>query len=379
MPSSIHPDWPLFIGLISGTSADGIDAALVQFSPEGRCQFIHGLTCAWDADIRSVLLAVGQGAQTADLDHLGQLDIQVGRAFAACAKRLLQEAKVDAAQVKAIGSHGQTIRHRPSIDFPFTWQIGDPNTIAELTGLTTVADFRRRDMAAGGQGAPLMSVFHQALLGNPGEDCAVLNLGGIANLTLLARDGSVRGFDTGPANALLDAWYLHHHGKPFDAHGTWAASGQLHAPLLKCLLDDPWFTLPPPKSSGREHFHLDWVCAQFNIDTLPPRDVQATFLELSARTISQALLAHLPDVQRMLLCGGGVHNRHFVQRLRALLPNVNLVFSGEMGIDPDYMEAMGFAWLARQTLLGLPGNMPSITGAIGERILGAIYPGETFS
>jgi len=376
MPALIHPDLPLFIGLMSGTSADGIDAALVQFTDEGRCHFIHGLTCAWEADIRQTLLQLGQGAQAVDLDALGQLDVQVGIAFAACANRLLREAKVDAAQVNAIGSHGQTIRHRPTGAFPFTWQLGDPNRIAELTGITTVADFRRRDMAAGGQGAPLMSAFHRALLGNTDEDSAVLNVGGIANLTLLGRDGHVCGFDTGPANALLDAWCQQHQGTPFDANGSWAASGQIHKPLLTCLLDDPWFALPPPKSTGREHFHLDWVRSRFNVDHLPSADVQATLLELSAVTVSQALHAHLPNVQRALVCGGGVHNRHFIQRLCAHLPEVNVFSSLEIGIDPDYMEAMGFAWLARQTVLGLPGNAPSVTGAMGERILGAIYPGK---
>jgi len=377
MPQPIQPNLPLFIGLISGTSADGIDAALVQFPDEGRCHFIHGLTCAWDASLRRVLLELGQGAQAVDLDSLGQLDVQVGRAFADCAKRLLQESNVKATHVKAIGSHGQTIRHRPAASFPFTWQIGDPNHIAERTGITTVADFRRRDMAAGGQGAPLMPAFHHWLLNHCAEDGAVLNLGGIANLTLLAGDGRVCGFDTGPANALLDTWCQQQQGQCFDAQGAWAASGQIHEPLLTSLLDDPWFALPPPKSTGREYFHLDWVRSRFNIDHLPPADVQATLLELSAVTISQALQADLPHVQRALLCGGGVHNRYLIQRLRTHLPTIGWVSSLEMGIDPDYMEAMGFAWLARQSLLGLPGNAPSVTGAKGARILGAIYPGKT--
>jgi len=375
---AIQPHWPLFIGLMSGTSADGIDAALVQFSPEGHCHFIHGCTSAWDSCLRDTLLELGKGMQAVDLDTLGQLDVQVGIAFAASVQRLLHETGIDDTQVQAIGSHGQTIRHRPTARFPFTWQLGDPNRIAELTGITTVADFRRRDMAAGGQGAPLMPAFHQALLRCPDKDCAVLNLGGIANLSLLAADGSVRGFDTGPANALLDAWCQQQQGTAFDAQGMWAASGQIDQPLLTSLLDDSWFALPPPKSTGREQFHLDWVRSRYELDNVPPADVQATLLELSALTISRALQAYLPKVQRMLLCGGGVHNRQLIQRLRAHLPEVQLISSLEIGVDPDYMEAMGFAWLARQTLLGLPGNMPSVTGATGPRILGAIYPGRAF-
>jgi len=374
----IDPDGALFIGLISGTSADGIDAALVQFSGKSHCHFIHGCTYEWEISLRNALLALGQGVQAVDLDTLGQLDVQVGMAFAAAAQRLLQETGINPAQIRAIGSHGQTIRHRPAARFPFTWQIGDPNFIAELTGITTVADFRRRDMAAGGQGAPLMPAFHRALLRCPDEDCAVLNLGGIANLSLLAVDGNVRGFDTGPANALLDAWCQQQYGTAFDADGAWAASGQIHLPLLKRLLDDPWFALPPPKSTGREQFHLNWVCSQFDLNSLLPADVQATLVELSAVTISRALSAYLPNVQRVLLCGGGVHNRYLIQRLHTHLPDVKWVSSLEIGVNPDYMEAMGFAWLARQTLVGLPGNIPAVTGATGERILGAIYPGKKF-
>ena len=370
----IDPQLPLFLGLMSGTSADGIDAALVQFPDAGGCRFVHGHTFDWDAPTRAALVALGQGHEPASLDALGQLDARVGIAFAAAANGLLQQAGVQRAQVQAIGSHGQTIRHRPTSDPAFTWQIGDANRIAELTGITTVADFRRRDVAAGGHGAPLMPAFHLAMLGSGDEDRAVLNLGGIGNLSLLARDGSLRGFDTGPANALLDGWCQRHLGQPYDADGAFAARGQVNPALLARLLDEPWFALPPPKSTGREQFHLDWVQARLGAEALDPADVQATLLELTAATVADALLAHLPAARRLLVCGGGVRNPLLLQRIGQRLPGVEVVSSAAHGLDPDFMEAMGFAWLARETLAGRPGNLPSVSGARGPRILGAIHP-----
>ncbi len=372
--TSIDPQLPLFLGLMSGTSADGIDAALVQFPVEGGCRFVHGHTFDWQVRTRDALVALGQGAEPASLDALGQLDAEVGIAFAAAANGLLERAGIAHAQVRAIGSHGQTIRHRPTASPAFTWQIGDANRIAELTGITTVADFRRRDVAAGGHGAPLMPAFHLAMLGSSGEDRAVLNLGGIANLSLLARDGSLRGFDTGPANALLDGWCQRHLGTAFDADGAFAASGRVDEALLARLLDDAWFALPPPKSTGREQFHLDWVDARIGDAPLAPADVQATLLELTATTVTGALLAHLPGARRLLVCGGGVRNSHLLRRIAARLPGVEVVSSAAHGLDPDYMEAMGFAWLAREALAGRPGNLPSVSGARGPRILGAIHP-----
>ncbi|MGB3393337.1 MAG: anhydro-N-acetylmuramic acid kinase [Stenotrophomonas sp.] len=373
MPAA-NPRLPLFLGLMSGTSADGIDAALVQFPAEGGCRFVHGHTFDWSPALRAELVALGQGREPASLDALGQLDARVGIAFAEAANGLLAQARVDRAQVCAIGSHGQTIRHRPAAEPAFTWQIGDANRISELTGITTVADFRRRDVAAGGQGAPLMPSFHRAMLGSGDEDRAVLNLGGIANLSLIARDSSLRGFDTGPANALLDGWCQRHLGTPFDADGAFAAGGQVDAALLARLLAEPWFALPPPKSTGREQFHLDWVQAQLGEPALAPADVQATLLELTAATVADALLAHLPGVKRLLVCGGGVRNPPLLRRIGARLPGVAVVSSAEHGLDPDFMEAMGFAWLARETLAGRPGNLPAVSGARGPRILGAIHP-----
>ena len=371
--TSVDPQLPLFLGLMSGTSADGIDAALVQFPQSGGCRFVRGHTHAWDGATREALIALGQGGEPASMDALGQLDASVGIAFAAAANQLLEDAGVRHEQVQAIGSHGQTIRHRPLSNPAFTWQIGDANRIAELTGITTVADFRRRDVAAGGHGAPLMPAFHLAMLGSADEDRAVLNLGGIANLSLIARDGSIRGFDTGPANALLDGWCQRHLGHAFDADGAFAASGRVDEALLGRLLAEPWFALPPPKSTGREQFHLEWVEAQLGVNALAPADVQATLLELTAATVADALLAQLPGARRVLVCGGGVRNPQLLLRLQARLPSMQIGSSAEHGLDPDYMEAMGFAWLAQETLASRPGNLPSVSGARGPRILGAIH------
>jgi anhydro-N-acetylmuramic acid kinase len=367
----------LYLGLMSGTSADGIDAALVRFEGEGRtlrCELMHGRTFGWDAVVRTHLVALGQGADNVSLDALGSLDGRIALAFAEAALSLLQEAGVPRGRVRAIGSHGQTIRHRPQADPPFTWQLGDGNVIAERCGIATVADFRRRDVAAGGQGAPLMPAFHAALLGSPQEDRAVLNLGGIANFTLLPNEGDVRGFDTGPANALMDAWCERHTGRAYDADGAFAASGQTSATLLARLLADPWLALPPPKSTGREHFHLDWLQARMDSDTPSPADVQATLLELTARTVADALQMTQPDTRRVLVCGGGVRNPVLMARLAAHLPQAVVESTAAHGLDPDYVEAMGFAWLARETLAGRPGNLPAVTGASGPRVLGTVYP-----
>jgi anhydro-N-acetylmuramic acid kinase len=373
MSSSIDSQLPLYLGLMSGTSADGIDAALVQFPAHGGCHFVHGTTCPWDPALREALIGLGQGGDITSLDTLAQLDAQVAIAFAAAANHVLQKAGVGAAQVRAIGSHGQTVRHRPLATPAFTWQLGDGNRIAELTGITTVADFRRRDVAAGGHGAPLMPAFHLAMLGSADKDCAILNLGGIANLTLIARDGHIRGFDTGPANALLDAWCQRHLGTEFDADGQFAASGKLDAGLLASFAADPWFALPPPKSTGREQFHLPWMETHLQGHSIAPADVQATLLELTLTTVIEALLTHLPEVSSLLVCGGGVRNTVLMQRLQQRLPKVQVESSAARGLDPDYMEAMGFAWLAQQTLEGRPGNLPSVSGARGPRILGAIH------
>jgi anhydro-N-acetylmuramic acid kinase len=366
-------DGELYLGLISGTSADGIDVALVRFERNGHCALVAGNTCRWDAALRTRLVALGQGADATSLDELGGLDVRVAHAFADAALALLRETGVDARQVRALGSHGQTVRHRPQAAHPFTWQLGDGNVIAERTGMATVADFRRRDVAAGGHGAPLVPAFHAALLHDAREDRAVLNLGGIANFTLLPAQGAVRGFDTGPANALLDAWCERHTGHAFDASGAFAARGRVDGGLLARLLDEPWFAQSPPKSSGREQFHLRWVEERL-LGSEQPEDVQATLLELTAATVAEALLAQQPGTQRVLVCGGGVHNPLLLERIAARLPQARVESTATHGLDPDFVEAMAFAWLARETLAGRPGNLPAVTGACGPRVLGAVYP-----
>lgn len=320
------------------------------------------------------MLALSQhDAPPLSLDAVGTLDTHLGQAFADAANALIDESRVDRARIRAIGSHGQTLRHRPSGAFPFSLQLGDASVIAERTGITTVADFRRRDIAAGGQGAPLLPIFHAAMLRDPHEARAVLNLGGIGNLTLLPVSGPVRGFDTGPANGLMDAWSERHLGAAFDAGGAFAARGHVDENLLARLLDDPYFALPPPKSTGRDQFHLGWLDAQLQDTTRAPEDVQATLCELTAASVANALRAAQPETKRVLVCGGGVHNPALLARLASRLPDVAIESTATHGLDPDFVEAMAFAWLARETLAGRPGNLPEVTGARGLRVLGAIH------
>lgn len=368
----IDDDAAPYIGLISGTSADGVDAVLVRFRA-GRPQTLASHTHPWPAALRERVLAVAQGEAVLDLDAWGRLDVEIGHQFADAALHLLELDGTPAATVRAIGSHGQTLRHRPVGDHPFTLQLGDPSVIAERCRIDVVADFRRADVAAGGQGAPLLPALHAMLLSAPGRTRVVLNLGGIANLTVLAADGSVRGFDTGPANGLLDAWCLRHRGEPFDRDGAFAARGRVLPGLLDALLADPYFALPPPKSTGREHFHLDWLAARAPLAALDPADVQATLLELTVCSVVAAVARHAPDAMEVLACGGGVHNARLMHRLGESLAPRALGSTAGFGVDPDFLEATAFAWLARQRLLHLPGNLPAVTGARGPRVLGALY------
>ncbi|GHD72917.1 anhydro-N-acetylmuramic acid kinase [Luteimonas padinae] len=365
-----------FLGLMSGTSADGIDAALVDFDSDAstsRPTLRFARTYAWNSALRARLVALGQQDATLSLDEVGRLDVAIGRAFADAALQALADSGTAAAGVVAIGSHGQTLRHDPHGPLPYTLQLGCAATIAERTGITTVAGFRARDVAAGGQGAPLVPALHAALLHDPSESRAVLNLGGIANFTLLPAAGAVRGFDTGPANGLMDAWCLRHRGEAFDRGGAFAASGRVDGTLLARLLDEPWFAQPPPKSTGRDRFHLAWVESHMSGGEAPA-DVQATLLALTARTVADALRATQPDTARVIACGGGVHNPGLMAALAAELPGMVVESTSAHGLDPDAIEAMAFAWLARETLAGRPGNLAAVTGAAGARILGAIHP-----
>ncbi len=365
------PAAALYLGLISGTSADAIDAALVDFR-DGQPSCIATSATDYAPALRAVVLDLALARQTASFDVVGELDVAIAEAFAAAADALIVKAGVDRRQIRAIGSHGQTLWHRPYAKHPFTVQLGDPNVIAERLGITTVADFRRRDIAAGGQGAPLAPAFHAACFAAVDEARAVLNLGGIANLTLLVPDAPVRGFDTGPASALMDAWCATHTGASFDQGGAMAASGKVDAALLARLLDDPYFALPAPKSTGRETFQLHWLHGHLRGDEAPA-DVQATLLQLTAHSIAQALRRECPQAARVIACGGGVHNPQLLQALQAQIAPVLLETTATYAVDPDYVEAIAFAWLARETLEGRPGNRPEVTGARGARVIGAIY------
>ena len=365
------------IGLMSGTSMDGVDAALVRFDDAAALpELLARRTTPLPEGLQEELLALAQPGGN-ELDRLMRLDGTVARLFARAVREVLDQAGMSPDQIRALGSHGQTVRHVPAGPEPYTVQIGNPSLIAELTGITTVADFRRRDLAAGGQGAPLAPAFHAAFFRSPAENRIVLNIGGIANITRLAADAQipVSGFDTGPGNLLLDAWIRYRRGMAFDENGMWGAGGKVLPALLNALLADPYFRAPPPKSTGRELFHLDWLNAR--LATLPavnPQDVQATLQELTAVSIAEAIRRCAGEAQRVLVCGGGVHNPAVLARLQAKLPGVIVESTAVAGIDPDFVEAVGFAWLAKRTLDGLPGNVPAVTGARGERILGGIYP-----
>jgi anhydro-N-acetylmuramic acid kinase len=365
----------LYIGLISGTSVDGIDAALVRLD-ESSLELVGANTQAWDADLARRINALIESSGPS-WHELGTLHIEAGRAFAAAALALLEHCDVAASEVAAIGHHGQTVHHAPVGPSPFTIQIGDPNTVAARTGITTVADLRGYDMAVGGQGAPLVPAFHDWLLRSEPEHRVVLNIGGIANITTLCPNAPVRGCDTGPGNTLLDAWVRHHRTDRYDDAGNWAAQGAVSESLLATLLADPWFELPAPKSTGRELFNPDWLDAQLaKLETqLSPVDVQATLAELTAVTISDCINRTAPQCERVIVCGGGAFNDHLMGRLSAHC-TARIESSAEHGVAPDWVEALAFAWLARARLLGLPGNVPSVTGAHEPVILGGIYSGH---
>lgn len=366
----------LFLGLISGTSADAIDVALIAFDPAPR--LVAADAAAYPPHLRTRVLALARETAEINLDELCTLDVELGHAFADAALALLARENLAPSAVRALGSHGQTVRHKPSLAAPYTLQLGDPNVIAERTGITTVGDFRRRDIAAGGQAAPLVPGLHAALLSDAAEERVVLNLGGIANITVLPCDPAapLAGFDTGPANCLLDAWSLQQRGLGCDAGGAWAAQGRVDDELLAQMLAEPYFAQTGPKSSGREVFNMDWLRRQLGGRAIEAVDVQATLLALSARSVAAAIRRAAPRAQRVLACGGGVHNGALMAALATALAPVPVLSTASCGIDPDYVEAMAFAWLARQRLAGQPGNRADVTGARGPRVLGAIYFGS---
>lgn len=360
----------LYIGLMSGTSLDGLDIALIDQGQETRLLASHYVPMP--ESLRAMLLALcTSGAD--EVARVALAENQWVRLAAEGIAQLLVDQQLDAAAIRAIGSHGQTIRHEPARGF--TVQIGNPALLAELTGISVVSDFRRRDVAAGGQGAPLVPAFHETLFGGQGRHLAVLNIGGFSNLSLIQAQQPVAGFDCGPGNVLLDAWIQACKGESYDRNGDWAASGQLNPLLLMTLLSDPFFAGTGPKSTGREVFNLTWL--QQQLATLPPcpeADVQATLLELTARTIVESLQKAQATTDVLLVCGGGAHNTALMSRIAAKLPNTQVASTAAKGVDPDWVEATAFAWLAHCCLEGIAANRPSVTGAKGLRVLGAIYP-----
>ena len=365
----------LYIGLMSGTSMDGIDAVLVEFG-DRRCQIVAALSHEYPDELHTALVAATREPEQCTIDTFGRLDNWVGESFRDAALKLISESKTDVEYIVAIGSHGQTLRHQPRVERPFTLQIGDPNIIAAGTGITTVADFRRRDVALGGEGAPLLPPFHHWLFSNKKINRVVLNIGGIANVTILpAGRDCVMGFDTGPGNTLLDAWIQASKGKKFDEDGNWASSGKISSQLLALLLRDPYFAEPPPKSTGFEYFNLMWL-RQALSDTgdADEADVQATLCALTARSIADAIGTYAPDTTELLICGGGIDNSELIRWIASALPSVEIHSTAKFGLEPDWVEAAAFAWLARRCLDRKPGNLPGVTGADHAGILGGIYP-----
>jgi anhydro-N-acetylmuramic acid kinase len=373
----------LYIGLMSGTSLDGVDGVIADFeSPSPR--ILGHASAPLPSDLRAELLALN--ASSNDELHRAALAANaLMRVYAQVVASLLDRSGRNAAQVRAIGAHGQTVRHRPQAfdGTGYTIQLCQPALLAELTGIDVVADFRSRDVAAGGQGAPLAPFFHRAWFGQPGQALGLLNVGGIANLTVLHADGTQQGWDCGPGNALMDGWCQRHQGAAYDGQGAWAAGGTVSQALLTQLLAEPYFSAAPPKSTGRDLFHLAWLQSHLAAHAasqpkgaapLAPVDVQATLADVTARSCADDMRRHATGVTRLMVCGGGAFNTHLMRRLAALLPGVQVMSSDAAGLPPLQVEAAAFAWLARQAILREKLQLQSTTGARGARVLGGIYP-----
>ncbi|MEO8124243.1 MAG: anhydro-N-acetylmuramic acid kinase [Burkholderiales bacterium] len=366
----------MHIGLMSGTSLDGVDAVLARFPAEGGIEILAHTHAALDASLRSELLALNTAGEN-ELHRAALASNTLARSYADAVAHVLMQAKVNPGEVRAIGAHGQTVRHRPR-EFDatgYTLQLLNAALLAELSGIDVVADLRSRDVAAGGQGAPLVPAFHRSMFARPGTTVAVLNLGGIANLTVLKADGTTTGFDSGPANALMDLWCERHLGRPFDAAGNWAATGTTDAALLEAMLGDPYFALEPPKSTGRDRFNPLWLDRALSLAPhSEARDVQATLAELTARVCVADMLHHASDASELLVCGGGALNEHLMRRLSALLPHLAVLRTDTRGLPTTQVEAAAFAWLACAHCDRRTANIPAVTGAAGPRVLGALYP-----
>jgi anhydro-N-acetylmuramic acid kinase len=365
----------LYIGLMSGTSLDGVDGVLADFTAATPLVVSHA-SAPFPAALRAELLALNASGND-ELHRAALAGNALMRVYAQVVGELLADSKVAAAEIAAIGAHGQTVRHRPQ-QFDgtgYTLQLCQPALLAELTGIDVACDFRSRDVAAGGQGAPLAQFFHQAIFGCRGETVGVLNVGGISNLTLLRADGSMLGFDCGPGNSLMDAWCAQHIGDAYDADGAWAASGTLLPELLQRMLAEPYFDRAPPKSTGRDLFNMPWLDGHLRGSRgAKPQDVQATLAELAAHACAADVLRHEPKLGRLFVCGGGALNGHLMRRLRALLPGAQVTPSADAGLPPLQVEATAFAWLARKTVKREKLELQSTTGARGARVLGCVYP-----
>ncbi|MFZ9370731.1 MAG: anhydro-N-acetylmuramic acid kinase [Limnohabitans sp.] len=363
-----------FIGLMSGTSLDGVDGVLARCDPP--FQVLAHASAPFEAPLRAELQALNTPGPN-ELHRAALAANALVEVYARVVADLLQQTRMSAHAVRAIGAHGQTVRHQPGLydGTGYTWQLNQPALLAERCGIDVVADFRSRDVAAGGQGAPLVPAFHQRVFGRPGQHTAVLNLGGIANLSLLGPAGEVQGFDCGPGNLLMDHWCHAHTGQAFDQDGRWAASGRVHPALLAHLMDEPFLKQPPPKSTGRDLFNPVWLNERLRAYAgVPPPDIQATLTAFTAQSSLQALKIHSPSCQQLIVCGGGALNLHLMDQLRGGLTGCEVVESGAAGLPPLQVEAAAFAWLAQQTVNRQAGNWPAVTGARGARVLGAIYP-----
>lgn len=382
---------PYYIGLLSGTSMDAVDVALVSFSTSHTLasphttanvspQIIKTLSYPIPEIFRHHCLLLSQ-SDSGSIDDYGKLDAEAGEIFAQAVLYLLENTDIPAQKIQGIGSHGQTLRHRPEANPPFTLQIGDPNIIAERTGIPTIADFRRRDIAAGGQGAPLAPAFHAAHFGSPIENRVIVNIGGISNITILNKDTNIplMGFDTGPGNCLMDLWVKKHWNQSFDKDGLIAAKGKIQPDLLQALLQDTFFNKVPPKSTGRDYFNETWLSKYMSLlypmtnkKNLLPEDIQATLLMLTAHSLVNAILQYAPGEASVYICGGGVHNLYLMKALSELLDRP-IQSTDILGFPPDWIEAILFAWLAKQTMEGKSGNCPTVTGARHAIPLGGIY------
>jgi len=361
----------LYIGIMSGTSLDGIDISLVDIDPQG-CQLIASHYIAMPPSLKESLLTLCSSGDD-EIHRAALAEQQWAQLAAQGIEQLLAQQNLQPQQIRAIGSHGQTIRHEPQQHY--TVQIGSPALLAELTSIRVVSNFRQRDVAAGGQGAPLVPAFHEMLFKQQDKPCAILNIGGFSNLTLLETDKATYGFDCGPGNVLMDAWIQQAKNKDFDKEGAWAASGTVNPALLEQMLSEPFLATQGPKSTGRELFNLAWLKHLLvRYPSIADQDVQATLCEFTAQSIAIALQQAQQNTQGVWVCGGGAHNKNLLNRLRRLLPNVQVDSTDLLGVSAEWMEAMAFAWLAHCCLEGIPGNRPAVTGASGLRVLGAIYP-----